>query len=612
MKKSTIYILLFVILASVKIYSQPYGWFMQTSGTVNNLTSVYFANANTGLVVGQLGTIIKTTNGGTNWNAQSSGVNNHLFGVFFINASTGWIVGDVGLILKSTDGGATWAAQNSTSNVQLTSVSFRDANTGYVVGWYGNFLRTTNGGTSWTKYQTAISTNLNCVSFADANTGFAVGQFGKLVRTSNGGVNWAEIQTGTAALLEYVTFMDPVTGIIIGENGVIRKTSNGGINWINQTSGTSSWLNGMSIQNSNFSVIVGEDGLIRKTTDGGSNWYSQVSNTANWLRKTNFLDTNIGWAVGDNGTIIKTTTGGWLLPGTANLTGPNNGQTCFSVTGTLDWSDVFPPICNYRLQIATDQNFTTIVHDVSGINVSQYAIPANALNYNIQYYWRVRARNFVGEGLSWSSVRNFRTTLPLTAIPGLIVPLNNSSTTVTPLLCWDSISTAAAYRVRVSTDTSFQNMVMDTVINLVRAVTVRSGVLQVNTRYYWKVYSANACNTSAYSVRWSFITDQLTGLIQTTSGIPKEFKLYNNYPNPFNPTTNISFDIPKESNVKLTIFNLLGEEVSVPVNRKMEAGKYSYLWNASNISSGLYIYRIEAINISGEHFVKNVKMVLIK
>jgi flagellar hook assembly protein FlgD len=95
------------------------------------------------------------------------------------------------------------------------------------------------------------------------------------------------------------------------------------------------------------------------------------------------------------------------------------------------------------------------------------------------------------------------------------------------------------------------------------------------------------------------------------------YELYNNYPNPFNPSTNISFDIPKESNVKLTIYNLLGEEVSVPVNTKLSAGKYSFLWNAQNFSSGLYIYRIEATSIaasgvSSEKFVKTVKMVLIK
>jgi hypothetical protein len=434
-----------------------------------------------------------------------------------------------------------------------------------------------------------------------------------MVRTSNGGVNWTEIQTGTTALLEYVTFLDPTTGIIIGENGIIRKTSNGGLNWVNQTSGTGSWLNGMSIQNSAFSVIVGEDGIIRKTSNAGLNWYSQTSNTSNWLRKTNFLDTNIGWAVGDNGTIIKTTTGGWLLPGTATLNGPNNGQTCFSVTGTLDWSDVFPPICNYRLQIATDQNFTAVVHDVSGINESQYAIPANALNYNVLYYWRVKARNFVGESLNWSSVRNFRTTNQSISAPGLLLPANNSTVNNTPLLRWDSIPFASSYRCRIATDTGFTNLVLDSGNIAGRQLNVPAGRLQSNTRYYWKVSASNTCITTLYSVRWSFVTS-VTGLSQTGIELPVVFELYNNYPNPFNPTTSINFDIPKESSVKLSIFNILGEEVAVAVNGKLDAGKYSYIWNAQNFSSGLYIYRIEAVstNSKEEKFVKTIKMVLVK
>ena len=611
MIKSTLFTLLFFILACVKLYSQPYGWFTQPSGTGNNLNGVYFANANTGLVVGQLGTVLKTTNGGTNWVSQSSGVNNHLLGVFFINPSTGWIVGDVGIILKSTNGGVSWVAQNGTTNVQLTSVSFRDVNTGYVAGWYGNFLRTTNGGTTWTKYQTAISTNLNCVSFADQNTGFAVGQYGKMVRTTNGGINWTEIPTGTSTLLEDVTFLNSNTGTIIGESGIIRKTTNAGANWTNQSSGTGSWLNGMSFQNSSFSVIVGEDGTIRKTTNGGLNWYSQVSNTANWLRKTNFLDTSIGYAVGDNGTIIKTTTGGWLLPGAASLNAPGNGTTCFSMTGTLDWSDVFPPICNYRLQIATDQNFTNIVRNIAGINESQYILSVNELAYNTQYYWRVKATNFVGESASWSSVRNFRTTFQNVTAPGLLLPANNSTVGITPQLRWDSIPFASGYRCRIATDTGFTNLVLDSNNITGRQITVPAGRLQANTQYYWKVYSFNTCITSAYSVRWRFTT-AITALSQNNTELPKEFMLYNNYPNPFNPVTMISFDIPKESNVRLSVYNLLGEEVTLAVSKRLSAGKYSYSWNAMNFSSGLYIYRLEAAADDGEKYVKTFKMVLVK
>lgn len=612
MKRILLLVFTLFILICVKTNSQPYGWFTQNSGTVSNLNDVYFSNSNTGIAVGQQGIVLRTTNGGTNWTTQISGTPNHLFGVFFINSTTGWIVGDVGLILKSTNGGVSWFAQNSAQNVQLLSVSFRDDNTGYVVGWYGTFLRTTNGGVSWNKYSTTINTNLCWVSFGDPNIGFAVGQYGKLVRTSNGGVNWSEISTGTSSLLEYVSFLNANTGTIVGENGVIRKTTNAGLNWASQSSGTGSWLNGMSTQNGSFYVIVGEDGLVRKTSDGGANWYSQTSNTSNWLRKTSFVDTNTGWAVGDNGTIIKTTTGGWNLPGTANLSAPNNGQTCFSVTGTLDWSDVFPPISNYRVQIATDQNFTNIVHNQPGINVSQYAIPSGVLSYNTQYYWRVKATNQVGEGPNWSSVRNFRTTTQTLTAPGLIVPTDNSSTNTTPQLRWDSITTATTYRCRVATDTGFTNVVLDSNNIPNRFINVPSGKLQANTRYYWRVTASNSCNTSPNSVRWSFITN-ITGISQLNSDIPVSYELYNNYPNPFNPVTNIKFDLPVNSKVKIEIYDVLGSLVETILDKNISAGSYSIDWNAVKFASGVYFYRINAVETNGDKIYNNIKkMVLVK
>lgn len=611
MKKSTIFVLVFFILACVKLYSQPYGWFTQTSGTSNNLNGVYFASASTGIIVGQSGTILRTTNGGTNWAAVSSGTNVHLFAVYFINGNTGWVVGDVGVILRTTNGGSSWNNQPTGVGYQLRSVSFINSTTGFAAGWYGTFLRTTNAGTNWVSYSTGLTTNLTSVSFADASNGFAAGQFGKLIRTTNGGVNWSEISSGTSSQIEMVNFTATNEAVIIGEGGFIRKSTNLGNTWSGQSSGTSNWLMANSVKNQNFYVLVGDYGTIRKTSNGGTNWYSQTSNTSSMLTAVSFVDTSIGWAVGINGTIIKTTTGGWLLPGAASLSAPSNGATCFSTTGTLDWSDVFPPVCNYRLQIATDQNFTNIVYNVAGINVSQYVMPPGVLAYNTQYYWRIRATNQVGESASWSSVRNFRTALPDVYAPNLLLPANNSTVNITPVLRWDTITIASSYRVRIATDTGFTNLVLDSNNIVNRQITVPAGRLQSNTRYYWKVLSNNVCMSSPYSTRWSFTT-AITGLSQNNSEIPAEFKLYNNYPNPFNPNTLISFDIPKASNVKLTIFNVLGEAVNTAVNEELTPGKYSFTWNASDMASGLYIYRLEASGNDGEKFVKTFKMVLVK
>lgn len=105
------------------------------------------------------------------------------------------------------------------------------------------------------------------------------------------------------------------------------------------------------------------------------------------------------------------------------------------------------------------------------------------------------------------------------------------------------------------------------------------------------------------------------GKDQTTSEIPKTFALNQNYPNPFNPTTNISFDIPLLSNVKLSVYDITGREISVLANEVMMPGSYTFKFNGNNFASGIYFFRISAQqqdSKAGQNFVQTRKMVLIK
>lgn len=99
----------------------------------------------------------------------------------------------------------------------------------------------------------------------------------------------------------------------------------------------------------------------------------------------------------------------------------------------------------------------------------------------------------------------------------------------------------------------------------------------------------------------------ITGVEGNTAELPKEFKLYQNFPNPFNPVTSIKFDIPKASSVKIKIYDVLGKEVSNLVNQDMEPGRYEVNWDGSDNASGIYFYKIET-----KDFTKVMKMVLIK
>jgi len=88
---------------------------------------------------------------------------------------------------------------------------------------------------------------------------------------------------------------------------------------------------------------------------------------------------------------------------------------------------------------------------------------------------------------------------------------------------------------------------------------------------------------------------------------PIEYALEQNHPNPFNPSTVINYSIPEDGFVKLAVYNLAGEEVALLVNSQQKAGRYEIDFNASNLASGVYIYRMESVN-----FNSSKKLMLMK
>lgn len=99
--------------------------------------------------------------------------------------------------------------------------------------------------------------------------------------------------------------------------------------------------------------------------------------------------------------------------------------------------------------------------------------------------------------------------------------------------------------------------------------------------------------------------------------IPSEFTLNQNYPNPFNPSTTINFSLPSAANIKLTVYNILGEVVNVLLSKEMQAGNYNIIWNADDqfgrkVSSGVYFYELRASSENGSEFSQMRKMILLK
>ena len=107
--------------------------------------------------------------------------------------------------------------------------------------------------------------------------------------------------------------------------------------------------------------------------------------------------------------------------------------------------------------------------------------------------------------------------------------------------------------------------------------------------------------------------DNATDIADIENNTPNQFVLNQNYPNPFNPSTTISYAIPSESKVKLQIINLLGQEVATLVNGTESAGHHKVKFNAGNLASGIYIYRIMAVSLnSKKEFVSTKKLMLLK
>lgn len=103
-------------------------------------------------------------------------------------------------------------------------------------------------------------------------------------------------------------------------------------------------------------------------------------------------------------------------------------------------------------------------------------------------------------------------------------------------------------------------------------------------------------------------TDGLFTSSETLQGLPGEFRLSQNYPNPFNPSTTITFDVPNSTHIRLDVFNSIGALVAVLIDEHKSAGSYTHRFNASQLASGMYFYRLSA---SGGT-ISTKKMILIK
>ncbi|MFO7524012.1 MAG: YCF48-related protein [Ignavibacteriaceae bacterium] len=124
--------------------------------------------------------------------------------------------------------------------------------------------------------------------------------------------------------------------------------------------------------------------------------------------------------------------------------------------------------------------------------------------------------------------------------------------------------------------------------------------------YEWKISAVDAAYIGSLRATGEFSIG-VTSAGESDGNLPIEYSLDQNYPNPFNPATVIKYTISEESFVTLIVYNAIGEEVATLINENLQAGNYQFNWNAINLPSGVYLYRLKAGN-----FLETKKMILLR
>jgi len=154
------------------------------------LNGVFFTEVNIGFICGYTtsgfpSVILKTTNGGVNWSVQNFPSGTGYNSIFFVNANTGIVIGEKAA--KTTNAGATWVEKNQSVTTFQHSLYFSSVNTGYSTGFSGNIIKTSNGGETWYRQTSGTGSDLESVYFLNDNTGFVCGDNGVVLKTTDGG-----------------------------------------------------------------------------------------------------------------------------------------------------------------------------------------------------------------------------------------------------------------------------------------------------------------------------------------------------------------------------------------------------------------------------------------
>jgi len=162
-------------------------WEEQTSGTNAALHAGHFLDERRGTIVGALGTVLSTDDGGATWVSRETQGAVTFFDVVFADPATGWAVGNAGALFQTDDGGARWTdrtlpcGKSCTRVIDLLKIRFTSPQSGWIVGERGMVYRTTDAGFSWKDAGSVTKASIFGLTFPDAAHGWAAGEEGTIL-----------------------------------------------------------------------------------------------------------------------------------------------------------------------------------------------------------------------------------------------------------------------------------------------------------------------------------------------------------------------------------------------------------------------------------------------
>ncbi len=541
-----------------------------------------------GFTAGTTGQIYASTNGGTNWVSKSSGTTQDLRSVSFIDAFTGWIVGDQGTILYTSDGGSTFSKQlikysaPFTQTLWLFDVQFKNEMTGWSVGMDGYVNKTTDGGDSWITYSSASFNYLYSIFFPNENdTGWACGRLGTIEKTINGGINWVIQPSSTSQHLNCIVVDKTAGGVLnnaicVGDNGTILRFDSA-MTWTASVSGTTNHLNSAVLLDEYKAVIAGNAGTILKTTDAGNNWIAKTSGTTEDLKSVYFINSSTGYVCGSLGTIRMTIDGG------DSWTAQSSGTT--STLNSIDFEETITDN-----GYAVGENGTIVSTSNGGITWNSEASGGTTNLFSVFVKEVPSTSGLLSTVISSvGRLAKYITKKTVTALPVELTSFNYSVYENNVELEWQT----SGEQNNKGFDIERSDVNKD---KWIKIGFVNGNGNSGSQNYY--SFSDKNLNSGKYSFRLKQIDyngnyhyHNLNSEVVIEN--PDNFKLLQNYPNPFNPTTTINYQLTENNYVSLKIYDIAGREVSTLVNDNQISGFYSVKFDGSSLSSGVYFYRLK-------------------